>query len=146
MPTAARLVAALCLALVALAVSLEVMPRMPESTDFGYFVPLNIALGLVCGWVVTGRHVRLGFFGALNNGIAGVAVLVFWGLVVQGGYEMFRLAMNRRYHGPLEAIYGIFELSVGYAQVLLAPEIIATLVIGGILSGLITELAGKMWR
>lgn len=146
MPTAARLVAALCLAVVALAVSLQVMPRMPESTDFGYFVPLNIGLGLVCGWAVMGRHERLGTVGAVNNGIAGVAVLVFWGVVVQGGYEMFRLAMNRRYHGPLEAIYGVFELSVGYAQVLVAPAILATLVIGGILSGIITEFAGKMWR
>ncbi|TDK50294.1 TrgA family protein [Antarcticimicrobium luteum] len=146
MPTAARLVAALCLALVALAVSLEVIPRMPESTNFGYFVPVNIGLGLVCGWIVMGRHTRLGIVGALNNGIASVAVLVFWGLLVQGAYEMFRLAMSHRYHGPVEAVYGIFELSVDYAQVLLAPEIIATLLLGGVLSGISTEFAGRLWR
>lgn len=146
MPTAARLVAALCLALLALAVSFEVMPRMPESTDFGYFLPLNFALGLICGWVVMGRHTGLGFVGAINNGIAGAAVLVFWGLAVQGTYEMFRLAMNHRYHNPLEAIYGIFELSVGYGQVLIAPVILATLVIGGALSGIVTDFTGRMWR
>lgn len=146
MPTAARLIAALCLALLALAVSYEVMPHMPESTDFGYFVPLNIALGGICGWAFLGRHTGLGRIGAINNGIAGVAVLVFWGLAAQGTYEMFRLAMTHRYRDPLEAIFGIFELSVGYAQVLIAPEILATLVIGGVLAGLITEFAGKTWR
>ncbi len=146
MPTAARLVAAISLALVALAVSLQVPPRMPEHTEFGYFFHVNIGLGLVCGWIVLGRRTGLGVIGALNNGVAAVAVLVFWGLAVQGGYEMIRLAMNRRYDGPIEAIYAIFELAVGYAHVLLAPGIIATLLVGAVLSGLATETAGKMWR
>ena len=146
MPTAARLVAALCLALVAVAVSVQVMARMTEVADFGYFVPVNAGLGLVCGWVVMGRHTRMGWVGAVNNGIAGVAVLVFWGLVVQGGNEMFRLAMNRRYHGPIEAIYAVFEISVGYAQILLAPAILATLLAGAVVAGVATEFAGRAWR
>ena len=68
------------------------------------------------------------------------------GLVVQGGNEMFRLAMNRRYHGPIEAVYAVFEIAVGYAQVLLAPGILAMLAVGAILSGLVTEWAGRRWR
>ncbi|MDF1718196.1 MAG: TrgA family protein [Antarcticimicrobium sp.] len=146
MPTAARLIAALCLAVVAFAVSVQVMPQMPEGMDFGYFVPVNIGIGLVCGWVVMGRYRSQGVVGALNNGLAGVAVLVFWGLVVQGGNEMFRLAMDRRFHGPVDAIYAVFELSVGYAQYLLTPGIVATVLIGGLLSGLMTRLAGMLWR
>ncbi|TDE35062.1 TrgA family protein [Antarcticimicrobium sediminis] len=146
MPTAARLVAACCLALLAFTVSYQIMARMPESTNFGIFVPLNIGLGVVCGWVVMGRNRKSSFPGAMNNGIAGVAVLVFWGLVVQGGYEMFRQAMNHRYHGPLDALYGIIELSAEYAQVLLAPGIIVTLVVGAILSGFVTGYASKTWR
>ncbi|MDX2482249.1 MAG: TrgA family protein [Pseudodonghicola sp.] len=146
MPTAARLVAACCLALLAFAVSFQIMARMPASTDFGIFLPLNIGLGVICGWVVMGRNPESSFSGALNNGIAGAAVLVFWGLAVQGGYEMFRQAMNHRYHGPLDAVYGVIELAVEYAQVLLAPEIIATLVVGGILAGFVTGYAGKIWR
>lgn len=146
MPTAARLVAACCLALLALTVSYQIMARMPTNTDFGIFVPVNIGLGVVCGWVVMGRNPESSFSGALNNGVAGAAVLVFWGLAAQGGYEMFRQAMNHRYHGLMDAIYGIIELSAKYAQVLLAPEIIATLLVGGILAGFATGYAGKIWR
>jgi len=146
MPTAARLAAAICLAVVALAVSVQIMPQMPEDTDFGYFVPVNMGLGLLCGWVVMGRRPRAGLVGALNNGIVGVVVLVFWALVVQGGYEMLRLAMNRRYHGPIEAIYGVIEETLAYAPLLLTPGILATLAAGTILSGIVTERAGRIWR
>ena len=49
MPTAARLTAAVCLALMGYALSRMIMPLMPTSTQFGYFIPTNIALGLVVG-------------------------------------------------------------------------------------------------
>ena len=60
MPTAARLMAALCLAVVGLVVSEMVKPLMPESTDFGYFVQVNIVLGLGVGWFVMGRRAGRG--------------------------------------------------------------------------------------
>lgn len=146
MPTAARLVAAISLALVAWAVSLQVMRRMTEIADFGAFVFVNIGLGLVVGWVVMGHRAHRGLVATLNNGITGVAVLVFWALVVQGANEMFRLALNRRYHNPVEAIYAIFENAANYAVALWAPEIVATLLAGGVLAGMATRAAAKMWR
>ena len=45
MPDAARLVAAICLAILAFIVSGQIVPLMPESTDFGYFLYVNIVLG-----------------------------------------------------------------------------------------------------
>ena len=57
MPTAARLTAAFCLALMGFALSRMIMALMPESTQLGYFIPTNIALGLAVGWRVMG-HVR----------------------------------------------------------------------------------------
>ncbi|MDK3018530.1 TrgA family protein [Pseudodonghicola flavimaris] len=146
MPTAARLVAALCLGLLAWGCSYLVMARMPEMADFGLFIPVNIGLGLLVGWLYMGRHTGAGPVHILNNGVTSIVLLVFWVLAVQGGYEMFRLAMNRRYHGPLEAIYGIVENALGYAQVLLHPEIPAALLVGGIVSAILTRLAARSWR
>ncbi|MEX0320272.1 MULTISPECIES: TrgA family protein [unclassified Ruegeria] len=146
MPTASRLVAALCLALLAFIVSGQVMPRMPEGTDFGYFTWVNVALGIVCGWVVIGKRAGRGTTWAINNGLTGMAALVFWALFVQGCYEMVRLAMRHRYDGPFEALLAIFQIGVEYGAVLIFPNTIWTLLIGGVIAGLLTESAWHRWR
>lgn len=146
MPTAARLVAAICLALLAFVVSEQVKPRMPEGTDFGYFNYVNMGLGLLCGWFIMGTRAGRGMSAGITNGLTGVAALVFWALFVQGSYEMFRLAMRNRYGGPFEALLAIFEKGVEFGAVLLAANIIWTLLAGAVISGLMTEIAWRRWR
>jgi hypothetical protein len=146
MPNAARLVAALSLALIAFFVSWQVMTLMPEGTDFGWFTHVNIAIGLIVGWVVMGKRPGGGLTPAINNGLTGMAVMVFWGLFVQSTNEMVALAMRHRYEGPLDAILGIFEIGMKYARVLMVPNIIATLLIGGVLAGMACQYASKKWR
>lgn len=148
MPNAARLVAALCLALLAFIVSGQVKELMPEGTYFGNFTLVNVILGLVVGWIVMGRRTRTGpgLTNAINNGITGVAVLVFWGLFVQGVNEMVELAMRNRYGGPFEAIIDTVRIMAEYGLILLAPNVIATLVVAMVLSGLATQFAARMWR
>ncbi|SDD80899.1 TrgA family protein [Ruegeria marina] len=146
MPTAARLVAAICLAVLALVVSQQVKPLMPEGTDFGYFDFVNMGLGLLCGWFVMGTRAGRGISAGITNGLTGMAALVFWALFVQGSYEMFRLAMRNRYDGPFEAVLAIFEKGVEFGAVLLAPNIIWTLLAGAVICGLMTEVAWRRWR
>jgi len=146
MPSAARLVAALCLGLLAFIVSGQIMPLMPEGTDFGYFTVVNIVIGAVTGWVVMGKRAGRGLTAAINNGLTGMASMVFWGLFVQGCNEMVRLAMRNRYDGPFEAVKAIFEIGFEYALVMIVPNILFTLLFGGILSGLLTDYAWKRWR
>ncbi|UWR69886.1 TrgA family protein [Phaeobacter inhibens] len=146
MPTAARLIAALSMALVAIAVSFLIMPLMPEGTAFGYFVPFNAALGVLIGWVWVGRHVGRGVVNAINNGLTGAALLVLWGLFFQGAWEMFRLAMRNRYDGPFEALSAIFVIGLDFFFVMAVPHVLLALVIGGISCGLVTENAARRWR
>ncbi|MEX0349631.1 MAG: TrgA family protein [Paracoccaceae bacterium] len=146
MPDAARLVAATCMALIAFIVSGQIIPLMPEGLDFGYFTYVNIGLGILVGWVVMGKRAGKGITNAINNGVTGIVVLLFWGLFVQGCYEMFRQAMRNRYDGPFEAIGAIFRIAIDYGYTIAVPNIIWTLVIGGILAGLATEFAWRRWR
>jgi hypothetical protein len=146
MPDAARLVAALSLALIAFIVSGMVMPLMPEGLDFGYFTYVNIAIGLACGWIIMGKRAGRGITPAINNGITGAAALLFWGLFVQGVNEMVRLAMRNRYDGPFEAITAVFKIGAEYGMTIMTPGILGTLLIGGILAGLATEFAWRQWR
>ena len=69
MPDAARLVAAVSLAIIAWIVSGLIPPLMPEGTDFGYFAFVNVGLGILCGWLVMGRRAGRGITAAINNGL-----------------------------------------------------------------------------
>lgn len=146
MPNASRLVAALSLSLVAFIVSGQIMPLMPEGLDFGYFTYVNIALAVICGWIVMGKRAGRGTTAGINNGLTGVAALVFWGLFVQGCYEMFQRAMRNRYDGPFEALTAIVEIGFDYGVDIFAANVIITLLVGGVLSGLATEFAWRNWR
>jgi hypothetical protein len=145
MPTAARLIAAICLAMVGYIISKMIMPLMLEGTNFGYFVPLNMVLGLVVGWTVMGRRAGRGITAAINNGLTGIFVLMLWGLIVQSSYEMFRRAMRNRYDGPLEALAAIFEIGVEYSVMIATTQIGLTLLLASIVSGLATEYGKRRW-
>lgn len=146
MPDAARLFAAASLALIAFIVSGQVMPLMPEGMDFGYFTHVNIALGLICGWVIMGKRAGRGTTAAINNGLSGVAAMVFWALFVQGCYRMFDKAMSNSYNNPFDALGAIFVIALDYGKVLIHPTIIVTLLVGAVLAGLATEYAKGKWK
>jgi len=146
MPTAAKLMAAVCLAAVGYILSLMVMPLMPESTDFGYFIPLNIVLGLLAGWFVMGRRAGRGSTAAINNGLTGVFVLLVWGVAVQSIHEMIRLAMRNRYDGPFEAIVAVFQIGAEYAVIIATIPIAVVAVIASVISGVFVEFAHKHGR
>ncbi|WP_083099473.1 TrgA family protein [Pseudophaeobacter leonis] len=145
MPTGARLTAALCLALLAFVVSGQVMPLVPEGTDFGYFTHVNIVLGLLTGWIFMGRRVGHGLVPAINHGLTGAAVMVLWALFIQGSWEMFRQAMRNRFDGPFEALLAILTISVDFFFVIAVPSVLISLAVGGCLAGLLAENAHKRW-
>lgn len=146
MPTAARLICAGVLVITAFYVSGLVMPLMPEGTDFGIFTYVNMAIGFVAGWRVTGARAGKGTVSGITNGLTGMIVMVFWALFVQGANEMFARAMKHRYDGPFEAVGAIFQLGFEYGVMIFVPNILASLLIGGVVAGLAGEFAAKRWR
>lgn len=146
MPTTSRLVAAICLAFLAFVLSRQIMPLMPEGMNFGYFIYVNMAIGVVVGWKVMGGRTGRGTTSAINNGLTGVAALIFWGLLVQACYEMINRALSNRFDNPFEALLAILEIGAEYGMILLTPAIILTALVGGALSGLATEFAWRRWR
>ncbi|NOC90421.1 TrgA family protein [Ruegeria sp. HKCCD6604] len=146
MPTASRLVAAVCLVVLAFLVSSMVIENGEEGKDYGYFTYVNMALGAVCGWKIMGKRAGRGWTAGINNGLTGVASLVFWALFVQGCYRMFDLAMRNRYGGPFEAVMAIFSIGIDYGKQLIYPEILVALAIGAVVAGLATEQASRKWR
>ncbi len=99
MPTAAKLMAAFCLASLAFVVSQMIMPLMPERSEFGYFVPINMAVGALVGWVIMAPRSGHGMGAGITNGLTGAFMLVLWGLATHAVIRMLDLSMQRRYDG-----------------------------------------------
>jgi len=145
MPTAARLVAAIFLAIVGWVASNTIRPLMPESTNFGYFNEVNLAIGFAVGWVVIGSRAGRGVSAAIGNGVTGAVALTFWGLFAQAGNEMLSRAMKLRYDGPTEAVVSIFEIGAEYFWIMATPQVLGTILIGGVVAAMAAEGAGRRW-
>lgn len=146
MPDAAKLMAALLIGMVAFIVSYQIMPLMPESTDFGSFVYVNTILGIATGWVVMGKRAGRGITAAINNGLGGAMMLVLWGLFIHSCYQMFDRALSNWYNGFFSAMAAIFQFMAEYALILMDVNVLTVLVVGGTLAGLATEFAWRTWR
>lgn len=146
MPDAAKLVAAACMSILAFVVSFMIMPLFEEDTNFGWFVYVNVAVGFVTGWLVMGRRAGRGWTSAINVGLTGPVVLVFWALFIQSCNEMVRIAMKNRYDGAFDALVDIFTIGAEWAILMATIPIWATLLMGGVISGLLTEHAWRTWR
>lgn len=145
MPTAAKLVAAAMFALVGLVGALYYSPLLPEGTQVRWLPHSAAIIGFLCGWMIMGRQAGRGVRTAIGNGISTVVALVFWLALGWSIYEMVVRSTKMMYDGPMEAVLAVFDLMVGYGRLMLAPEIIGTVVIGGVLGGIATELAGRRW-
>ncbi|WP_417524884.1 TrgA family protein [Marinovum sp.] len=146
MPTIPKLVAAISLSVLAYVVSKMVMELMPESTDFGIFLPLNMAIGFFTGWLYTGPLATTRLADALSFGFTGAAILAFVALFAQSVNEMTRLSMRHRYGGPMEAIVDVFQIGVDYGQKAFTLEVLMTLAVGGFIAGLLSYLASRRWN
>ncbi|MDR9394795.1 TrgA family protein [Roseovarius sp. SYSU LYC5161] len=145
MPTAARLVAAILLAALAWVGSEMFRPLMPPATDFGWFNEVNLGLGVLCGWFVLGSRAGNGYADAAGAGLTGLGALVFWALFLQSFNRMLKHALEKRYDGPVEALIAIFEIGVDFAAYLLNGPLIAVLVGGAVVIGVVTEFAARRW-
>lgn len=145
MPTAARLVAAIGLGALGWFGSELFRPLMPEDTNFGWFNEVNVALGAICGWRVTGRRLGYGYAEGFSAGLTGVGALVLWAIFLQSLNEMLKRALENRYDGVIEGLTSMFELMVDYGLTMLNGPLIGTLVTGGIVVGVVSEWVSHRW-
>lgn len=146
MPTSARLAAALFLLLVGAVATLIVASNLPDEVPAQYLFPVNLFLAFVIGWTTIGKRVGNGIVPALNAGLTAGFLLVFWVLLFHSLGRMWTLSFRRAYKYPPEAIIGWFEEFAGYAVYLQDFSVIATLVVGSALTGVIAEIVNRQYR
>lgn len=92
-----------------------------------------------------GRRAGRGITAAINNGLAGVFVLILWAIFLQAANEMVRRALRNRYDDPFEAIVAIFQIGAEFGLMIATVPMAVALVVGVVISGLLTEFAYNRW-
>jgi hypothetical protein len=143
MPTMGRLVGAILFAGLAWYTSLLIIPLFPVGTNLGLFQEVNTFFGLIAGWTVAGPRAGLGYVAAFSYVLTALVAMVVMALFFNSSVVMVEQSLRKRYDGPGEAVTDVFQMFVDHAIMMATPEIIGTLLIGGIVGGLVTEFFGR---
>lgn len=146
MPTAAKLVAALCFGFLAWVVCIVLEGVMPDNQRVGYLYPVSILLAAICGWFVSGAAARARLAEAAATGMRTAVTAALVVLVAFAVGTMWDTAMRGRYRGPMDAVLDIVHRFLEFGGMMISVPVIATLLIGGAVAGMVTESAGRRWR
>lgn len=126
-----RLLPAAGFAATALVASVFVQGLMPEETVFGLFLPVNIGLGAVLGFVFLGSRVGQGYGAALGVGVTAAALLLFW--------AVFEKSLGGVFPSLNSALTDIAEHAIAYAGLATQPYVLAVVGGGGVFCALLAE-------
>lgn len=143
MPTMGRMIGAILFGALAWYTSTLIAPLFPEGTNLGYFQEVNTFFGLFAGWTVAGPRAGLGYTAAFSYGITAMVAMVVMALFFNSSVVMIERSLRKRYDGPGEAVSDVFALFIEHGFLMSTPQIIGTLVVGGIIGGLVTEFFGR---
>ena len=146
MPTAAKLVAAIFFAALGWLAGEIFGHLLPPEVQHGLLNPVAALLGAIAGWRVSGRLVGKGWTEAATNGVRTAITAGFMVTFIFSTYDMITRALKRLYDGPMPAVLDIFNIMLTYGRMMLATNFVATVVVGGVIGGLITEWASRRWR
>jgi hypothetical protein len=146
MPTGAKLMAAASFAVVGWVFANYYALNMPDASSAGPIREGAAVVGGLVGWQVMGPSVGKGYVEAAGAGIKTAVVLAVVALFLLALKEMLDNSVKMRYDGALDAILDVFETAVKRSQALVSLGVFATLLIGGIVGGILTENAGRRWK
>jgi hypothetical protein len=139
MPTFAKVTAAVFFAALGYFCADLIKPLLPRGTPAVWLNETLAALGAINGWIMSGKRAGDGTRAGIGYGLTTAALIVVWGVFIFAGAEMIELSIARRYGGPIEAIQAMVAIGLDYVRLIAVPEIIGSVVVGGIFGGWLTE-------
>ncbi len=146
MPTGAKLMAAISFAIVGWILANYYAVNMPDASAAGPIREAAAVIGAIVGWMVMGPTVGKGYVEAAGSGVKTAVVLAVVALFLLALSEMIDKSVKLRYDTALEAILDIFQTMAQRSQALLSLGVFGTILLGGIIAGLLTENAGRRWK
>jgi hypothetical protein len=146
MPTGAKLMAAVSFAVVGWIIANYYELNMPDISAVGPVRMVTAAVGAIVGWKVMGNAVGNGYVEAAGAGVRTALMLIVVALFLLGLHEMLINSMKMRYDNAMEAILDVFQTMGKRSPGLLSLGVLGTALLGGIISGMLTERAGRLWK
>ncbi|MFN4155993.1 MAG: TrgA family protein [Paracoccaceae bacterium] len=148
MPTAAKLFGAIFFALVAFVAAHFYALALPEGRPSGLLREVSAGVGLFCGWAIMGPAAQRARsrIDAMGSGIRTSLTIVVLVVLIFACADMMGRAMKGRYKTPLDAVLGVFEQALVLAPPLARPDILAVLLLGGLIGGAVAHWAGRRWN
>ncbi|MCC7321723.1 MAG: TrgA family protein [Rubellimicrobium sp.] len=149
MPTAARLAAAILFAVLLWLAAELALPAFPlaEQAEPRWFAPINAGAGLILGWRILGtRSGGQSWAGAVGQGLTTLAAALIVGLFLSAAVRMVELSLRRIYDGPAEAVVAVFALMAEIGRTAALPHVLALLVAGAAVAGILAEWVGRHFR
>ncbi len=148
MPTAAKLIASVLFAALAFVAARMYAQNMPDGSGTGRLLETSALIGFLCGWSIIGSFASRpgGRVDAMATGVRTsftMAVLVTLTFAI---VEMLTRSLKGRYRDPVDAVLSMFELFLTLGRPILTPELLAVLLLGGIIGGAVAHWAGRTWR
>ena len=145
MPTAGKLFGAATFAIVCWLISGLIPPLLPEGTQTGLLQPVNAGVGFVLGWSILGRNAGDGLVATVGHASTTMVAVVFWCLLIWSGSEMIDKSTKLRYGGPIQALQDMATMAIEMLRTIGTVEIVALMVIGILVTAVITESVASRW-
>ena len=145
MPTAAKLLAAIVLAIAGYMTADAVRPLLPEGMPTKWLTQVSVLVPAICAWRVVGRLAGRGYKVSISMGVYAVCVAIFFCLVTFAIAEMLKRSIRLQYDGPMVAIVNMFGIVIEYGVLLLNPGPGIILLVTAFIVGPIAEFGQRKW-
>ena len=143
MPTGAKLMAAICFAVVGFVMANYYAMNMPDASSAGAIREGAAVIGAVIGWWVMGPTSGKGYVEAAVAGIKTAVILAVTALFMLAMREMLVNSVKMRYDTALDAFLDVFQTMATRSHALVSLGVFGTILLGGIIGGLLTENASR---
>ena len=147
MPTAAKLVAAILLAISGVIVVIVTVNVYPDAARRSVgMTSAAVAIGIFVGWRGLGRRISDEEGSGIVSGLkAGIAMFI-WVLFLYGLADMIAGIMDHAYFQPMTALLVIPAGMIKYGQMALNVPIMGTMVVLAAIVGKMTKTADNRWN
>ncbi len=145
MPTAAKLIAALVLAITGALTATAVIPLLPEGQPIKWLYQVSIAVPIIAGWRVVGRLIGKGYRLSINVGLYATVVAAFFTVLTFAIAEMLKRSTRKQYDGPMDAVVNLFGVVLEYGILLFNPGPGLYLLVCAVILGPLAEFGHRRW-
>ena len=147
MPTAAKLVAAILLAISGVIVVIVTVNVYPDAARRSVgMTSAAVAIGIFVGWRGLGRRISDEEGSGIVSGLKAGISMFLWVLFLYGLEDMIAGIMDQAYYQPMTALLVIPAGMIKYGQMALNVPIMGTMVVLAAIVGKMTKIADNRWN